>query len=79
MEQKSGKRGRMIMWCSSCERFIVYDSDDTFKNVCRKCGERMNRRKCTRCGHEWVPSKFGGMAKKCPKCKSPYWNRERMA
>jgi len=31
---------------------------------------------CERCGHEWIPR--GKMEPKiCPKCKSPYWDRER--
>ena len=73
------KIGRMTMWCPSCERFITYPSDDSFDNMCRRCGESMTRRRCTRCGHEWAPSRWGSVPKRCPKCKSPYWNRERTA
>lgn len=35
--------------------------------------------KCTRCGHTWIP-RSDVIPKVCPnpKCKSPYWNRERI-
>jgi len=32
--------------------------------------------KCERCSHEWAPRKKG-VPIICPKCKSPYWNKER--
>ena len=31
---------------------------------------------CKRCGHKWLPRKDEVMI--CPKCKSPYWDRERI-
>ena len=30
---------------------------------------------CKRCGHNWVPRQTE--IRICPKCKSPYWDRER--
>ena len=30
---------------------------------------------CTRCGHRWKPR--NGNPNVCPKCNSPYWNKER--
>jgi len=30
---------------------------------------------CNRCGHNWKPR--NGDPKVCPKCNSPYWNKER--
>lgn len=34
--------------------------------------------RCTRCRHEWVPMKASSNPPRvCPKCKSPYWDRER--
>ena len=32
---------------------------------------------CNRCGHTWTPRENGEPAV-CPKCKSPYWNKERV-
>lgn len=32
---------------------------------------------CTRCGHKWVP-KIVREPKRCPRCKSPYWNKKRV-
>lgn len=31
---------------------------------------------CLRCGHKWVPRREV-YPRICPKCKSPYWDRER--
>ena len=31
--------------------------------------------KCVRCSHEWVARV--GRPVQCPRCKSPYWDRER--
>jgi len=30
---------------------------------------------CKRCGHKWNPRKIE--IRICPKCKSPYWDRDR--
>jgi predicted Zn-ribbon and HTH transcriptional regulator len=30
---------------------------------------------CKRCGHQWYP-RGPKMPRVCPKCKSPYWNKE---
>lgn len=32
---------------------------------------------CKRCGHEWA-SRNPDKVRVCPKCKSPYFNRERI-
>jgi predicted Zn-ribbon and HTH transcriptional regulator len=34
------------------------------------------KRICLRCGHEWWP-RTPEEPLICPKCKTPYWNRER--
>jgi predicted Zn-ribbon and HTH transcriptional regulator len=36
---------------------------------------------CLRCGYKWVPRVFREeeLPTICPKCKSPYWNKERRA
>jgi hypothetical protein len=33
--------------------------------------------RCARCGHEWVPRRRTEDPRVCPRCKSPYWDRER--
>ena len=33
--------------------------------------------KCNRCDHKWY-SRTPNEPKVCPKCKSPYWNKERI-
>ena len=30
---------------------------------------------CKRCGHRWAPRKAD--VRTCPRCKSPYWDKER--
>ena len=30
---------------------------------------------CKRCGHTWIPRKEKPIT--CPKCRSPYWDKER--
>lgn len=32
--------------------------------------------RCLRCGHEWYP-RSSELPGTCPKCKSPYWDKER--
>lgn len=33
---------------------------------------------CKRCKHKWVRRNWDDLPKVCPKCKSPYWNKERV-
>jgi hypothetical protein len=33
--------------------------------------------KCKRCGHKWIPRR-PQKPKVCPKCKSPYWKKDRI-
>ena len=71
------RKGEFVMWCQDCQEFVAYP-EGTFDNVCRRCGEPMVRRKCIRCGHEWTPRKRGHVIERCPRCKSPFWNRTRV-
>ena len=32
--------------------------------------------KCERCKHEWQPRSKKVIPETCPKCKSPYWNKQ---
>ena len=34
------------------------------------------RLECKRCGHQWIP-RSTLLPKVCPKCNSPYWDKER--
>jgi Zn finger protein HypA/HybF involved in hydrogenase expression len=36
---------------------------------------KLHELECKRCGHKWNPRKKEVII--CPKCKSPYWNREK--
>ncbi len=36
----------------------------------------MEKTKCKRCGHEWIKRQDVPIV--CPKCKSPYWNKEKI-
>ena len=38
---------------------------------------KITRLECKRCHHKWVPKKEE--IRICPKCKSPYWDREKNA
>lgn len=71
------KMGRMIMYCPTCNRNFA-TSDDRFAGECTACGMPVFVRRCTRCGHQWRARRITYISKVCPKCKSPYWNRERI-
>jgi len=47
--------------------------------ICPSCGHEFepNKLKCKRCSHEWYPKTPDKLPAVCPKCKSPYWNREK--
>jgi len=34
---------------------------------------------CERCGYKWLPRDADMEPKRCPGCKSPYWNRPRQS
>ena len=36
---------------------------------------QIQKLKCKRCGHEWVARKPN--VRVCPKCKSPYWDKDK--
>jgi predicted Zn-ribbon and HTH transcriptional regulator len=33
--------------------------------------------KCLRCGNEWAQRNPNKVPRNCPRCVSPYWNKER--
>lgn len=71
------KRGKLVLYCNRCNHYFKI-SEEKFRGVCPKCGEPLDTYRCTRCGHEWFPKEYGKMPKFCAKCRSPYWNRERI-
>ncbi|KKK90963.1 hypothetical protein LCGC14_2717700, partial [marine sediment metagenome] len=38
---------------------------------------KLTRLTCNRCGYEWIP-RSDKRPKNCPKCASPYWDKERV-
>lgn len=46
---------------------------------CPHCGQDFEPKKlkCTRCQHEWYPKAPDKLPEVCPRCKSPYWSKER--
>ncbi|HOA81309.1 MAG: hypothetical protein WDA59_11080 [Methanofastidiosum sp.] len=47
--------------------------NDNIKNMEIK----FTKLKCKRCNYEWLPRKEE-LPITCPKCRSPYWRRERI-
>jgi DNA-directed RNA polymerase subunit RPC12/RpoP len=33
---------------------------------------------CSRCGHEWPQRKTDGKPIRCAKCRSPYWDKDKL-
>jgi len=47
---------------------------------CPMCGQEVKSDsfvQCKRCGGTWKP-RVDGVPVQCPRCKSPFWNRERV-
>lgn len=85
--ETSKKKGKMIMWCPDCgdldedgnpKGMWFRTSEATFSGKCPKCRKVLTERRCTRCGHRWTPRNFKTLSAVCPKCSSPFWNRERV-
>lgn len=73
------RKGRMLMHCASCDKWWRYDSGDKWTGYCPGCGDVMSEMTCLRCGHTWKSRRTKtGIPKTCPRCCSPYWNRERL-
>ena len=67
---------RRMYRCDSCGWVICRNRVD---GHCPKCNSEFTTAECTRCGHRWRPRTplTERIPKVCPKCKSPYWDRER--
>lgn len=67
--------GEDIHFCPYCEKWVKGRRKEA--NVCIRCEETANMHRCIRCGHTWWPRK-NTLPNTCPRCKSPYWNKERV-
>lgn len=61
----------------------MIEKKDLTMVTCPNCGKDFDlnqKLKCLRCGHEWYAKDPNKLPKVCPnpKCKSPYWDRERI-
>lgn len=53
------------------------EQQDTLPNIQSSQRTLQKRQlKCLRCGYEWTP--FVRKPKRCPSCKSPYWNQPKV-
>ena len=71
------REGRLMMYCDTCNVNFVM-ARQKFDGTCPRCGEFLRRFRCSRCGHMWTPRDWRRLPDVCPRCKSPYWNRERV-
>ena len=57
-------------------RYKKINKEKDLPRITNKTYRVVHHHKCTRCGYEWKSYKI---PKTCanPKCKSPYWNKER--
>lgn len=62
--------------CTECGWVLCRGRAD---GLCPKCHQELTEAVCTRCGHTWRPRTplTVRIPKVCPRCKSPYWDRER--
>jgi hypothetical protein len=62
-------------WILSKKR--ARNNHEDFKEVEQMHEIKVSGFRCSRCKHEWVPNSPDKKPKVCPRCKSPYWDRER--
>ena len=69
--------------CPYCKH-VWMRKTDTKSRACPKCHRTVVPRTpremltCNRCDYTWEPRASGKLPGTCPKCKSPYWNKERV-
>ena len=69
--------------CPYCKH-VWMRKTDTKSRACPKCHRTVVPRTpremltCNRCDYTWEPRASGKLPDTCPKCKSPYWNKERV-
>lgn len=65
-----------IRYCESCQKwYMVKNTDELF--TCPSCRTIQKKAKCNRCGYTWELHRNRYPAN-CPKCKSPYFNKQRL-
>lgn len=67
---------RLDMLCSHCGIRALIPAE-SFDGTCPRCGMLYSTLTCTRCGNTWR-RRGPEIPKVCPRCKSPYWCRERL-
>lgn len=70
----------ITMYCESCDKlFHIRKSRYTLTCPIAPKGDPhiLTVRFCIRCKHRWYPRNAEVVGRYCPKCKSPYWNRDR--
>ena len=77
------------MYCEKCDSYIDTDYNaehfDDEVNGCETMFEKgtdkwlqpLTALNCKRCDYKWYPRTVKE-PKNCPKCNSPYWNKERI-
>ena len=68
-------RGKEIYHCPYCGWYLP--SGGRYTGICSSCGRGAYGFVCCRCGHQWKPRRKA-LPNVCPKCKTPYWNRQRI-
>ena len=66
---------RLDMLCSECGTRALIPAE-SFDGSCPRCGRIYYVLTCTRCGNTWR-RRDPSIPKVSPKCKNPYWCRER--
>ncbi len=65
-----------VIKCGGCGWVSV--DPKKYSGICPRCGEPILAVTCSRCGYEWMPRKKNGLPVTCPRCKSPYWCKQRV-
>lgn len=66
---------RLDMLCSFCGTRALIPTE-SFDGSCPRCGKVYLMLTCTRCGNTWK-RRGPEIPRVCPRCKSPYWCKER--
>lgn len=73
---RTGGSAPRTMRCAVCDRWFRVGAG--WDGLCPRCGLTVSVMTCSRCGHTWSPRDMARRPQRCPSCKSPYWDRERL-